>query len=117
MSDREDRGVDQPEMTEITVSDLRALEQQASQLARLRPKYDGTRAALRLLRSEVKRKEVEVARAQREAASYRLKIAQAELVLCEAASRRGDPNIPTTIEERPFRHWLDEERDDIEEEA
>ncbi|HEY7823715.1 MAG TPA: hypothetical protein VIG24_12815 [Acidimicrobiia bacterium] len=117
MADREDRGIDEPEGEWISKSHLDGLQRVADAHARLHPKYLGTVAALRLLRIDIKRKELEAARAQREAAGYRMKVAEAELILCEAASRRGDPNIPTSIEARPLRAWLDEERPDIEEEG
>lgn len=80
--------------------------------ARLVPKYQGTRAALQLLRVENKRLAVEAARANADAASARLKLAEAELVLAEAASRRGDHNMPTSVEARVLRNWLDENREE-----
>lgn len=89
-----------------------ALQKTAEAHARLLPKYHGTRAALELERIARKRAELEAARHQREAASMRTKVAEAELILCEARSRRGDRSIPTTIEARPLRSWLDENRSD-----
>lgn len=88
------------------------LQKVADAHARLLPKYHGTRAALELERIARKRAELEAARHQREAASMRAKVAEAELILCEARSRRGDRSIPTTIEARPLRSWLDENRSD-----
>lgn len=91
------------------------LQKVADAHARLVPKHRGTLAALELERVARKRSEVEVARARSEAASLRLKVAEAELILCEARSRRGDRTIPTTIEARPLREWLDENRNDADE--
>jgi len=91
------------------ISQLQAV---AGAHARLVPKYQGTRAALQLLRVENKRLAVEVARANADAASARLKLAEAELVLAEAASRRGDHHMPTSVEARVLRNWLDENREE-----
>ena len=92
--------------------DLVSLQKVADSHARLLPKYQGTVAALDLERIAHKRTAVEAARNARDAASYRLKISEAELALCEARSRTGDRSIPTSIEARPLRSWLDENRSD-----
>lgn len=91
------------------------LQKVADAHARLVPKHQGIVAALELERVARKRAEVEAARFMSEAASLRLKVAEAELILCEARSRRGDRTIPATIEARPMREWLNENRSDADE--
>lgn len=95
--------------------DLANLQRIADAHARLVPRYDGTRAALRLLRVSEARARVDAARAKHEAAGLALKVAEAELVLREAASRRGDDQMPTSIEKRVLTEWLDEHRSDEDE--
>lgn len=89
------------------ISDLQTV---AGAHARLLPKYHGVRAALALQRIETRRAQLEAARAQAEGAGYRVKMAEAELIFAEAASRRGDYSMPTSVEARPLRDWLDEHK-------
>ncbi|UXO93795.1 hypothetical protein Pan1_80 [Pseudanabaena phage Pan1] len=96
-------------------NELVALEKQAAAssaaLARIVPRYQGTRQALLHLRAELRRSEAARAQADWNAAAARLKVAQAEVVLAEAAARRGDHDIPSSIEARVLQEWLDETRE------
>lgn len=93
---------------------LSAADRKVDELTKVQERYAkafpihlGTKAALLHLRAELRRKDIDVASAKYNAASWQLKIARAEAALAETASARGDHDMPSTIEERPLRAWLD----------